>query len=310
LAFCKLLDEVKMDTGRVILSESLPQEPALYRGVIVGFGFSEHAEVFGQKRWAPVSFRRRGVWLEVGDTSSAACSGDSGGPLLRTLSPSTPGHWSLIGIASWGWSARCAGNKTYYTPLAPFIDWLEEASQVSLRENRDRTYIGGQSTDIRFDIEISSLPAGETLVILQEGQNEAVVPLEVTVKSQGVAQERERVVAKLWNSQDRLIGSDVDEFAPYDFGQIALPLGIWRIEVQVGATAQPAAARRVIRVVPVKDLRDEGNEAGCSFVSTRVASGRLTLIFLLAFLLRLSRTKSDPQRRSSPHVGRGGKNEH
>lgn len=56
----------------------------------------------------------------AGDTENRkdSCQGDSGGPLMKNIN----GHWTLIGIVSYG-GANCNGDGVY-TEVSVYSDWI------------------------------------------------------------------------------------------------------------------------------------------------------------------------------------------
>jgi hypothetical protein len=93
----------------------------------------------GQDAWfAGQKQLRRGVVLEVSDEISVAgpgfgvCPGDSGGPLFVEVPDGDQSALRVAGILSASSQEECAEAMAYFTPLWPFIAWIEAESGFDL----------------------------------------------------------------------------------------------------------------------------------------------------------------------------------
>lgn len=54
------------------------------------------------------------------------CTGDSGGPFVMRVLMGGALKWVVVGLVSWGEGCGIYGRYTYYTRLAPYIDWIHQ----------------------------------------------------------------------------------------------------------------------------------------------------------------------------------------
>lgn len=52
------------------------------------------------------------------------CKGDSGGPFVMNILHGRVLKWTAIGLVSWGEGCGIMGRYTFYTKLAPYVDWI------------------------------------------------------------------------------------------------------------------------------------------------------------------------------------------
>jgi hypothetical protein len=126
IAFCQLarpVDDVPIvpllapDASAELLVVGLPV-------TLVGFGESEQGG-FGVKRELETSVRAVGRELAIGGDGRGTCPGDSGGPAFAQL---LDGGWRLAAVTSSSTSPTCDGVTTFFSPVAPSVAWLEQAS--------------------------------------------------------------------------------------------------------------------------------------------------------------------------------------
>ena len=110
------------------------------RIAIVGFGRNSDEGGSGTKRWAFTSVgeipESNDEPIDVGETGSSACGGDSGGPAFIKAEDGT---WHVFGVVSQG-GGGCGNGSTRYAYLPFAIDWLESSSGYDLTPCYDDDY--------------------------------------------------------------------------------------------------------------------------------------------------------------------------
>jgi hypothetical protein len=98
--------------------------------VLVGFGAtSANGGEDGRKRFVHVTVDAvQGGTIVVGNASSGACFGDSGGPAFVKLADGT---WRVFGATSAGTGQPCRSGSVY-TLLHPIVPWLEQTAAVDV----------------------------------------------------------------------------------------------------------------------------------------------------------------------------------
>ena len=54
------------------------------------------------------------------------CRGDSGGPFVMRMLQGGAWKWVAVGLVSWGEGCGIYGRYTFYTKLAPYVDWINQ----------------------------------------------------------------------------------------------------------------------------------------------------------------------------------------
>ena len=54
------------------------------------------------------------------------CTGDSGGPFVMRVLKGGAWKWVTVGLVSWGEGCGIYGRYTFYTKLAPYVDWINQ----------------------------------------------------------------------------------------------------------------------------------------------------------------------------------------
>lgn len=57
------------------------------------------------------------------------CRGDSGGPFVMNIMQSGQMKWVAVGLVSWGEGCGTLGRYTFYTKLAPYIEWINNQTK-------------------------------------------------------------------------------------------------------------------------------------------------------------------------------------
>jgi len=57
------------------------------------------------------------------------CRGDSGGPFVMNILKDGALKWFAVGLVSWGEGCGIYGRYTFYTKLAPYIDWIKQQTR-------------------------------------------------------------------------------------------------------------------------------------------------------------------------------------
>lgn len=52
------------------------------------------------------------------------CTGDSGGPFVMKMLQGGAWKWVAVGLVSWGEGCGIYGRYTFYTKLAPYVNWI------------------------------------------------------------------------------------------------------------------------------------------------------------------------------------------
>lgn len=52
------------------------------------------------------------------------CRGDSGGPFVMEMFQGGVSKWVAVGLVSWGEGCGIYGRYTFYTKLAPYVNWI------------------------------------------------------------------------------------------------------------------------------------------------------------------------------------------
>ena len=92
---------------------------------LVGFGT-------GQKQITQGTVERVDEEIAVAGAGFGACTGDSGGPLLIEVDDGEQRALRVAGILSASSQAECGESTGYFTPLWPFLSWLETESGFDL----------------------------------------------------------------------------------------------------------------------------------------------------------------------------------
>ena len=104
-----------------------PNEPAL----IVGFGNNNGDNGAGTKRWAETIIQtpvfQDSEIVAVGESGTAACSGDSGGPAYYQY---PDGTWHTFGIVSGG--PPCGQGADTYSLIHRAVPWIEAQSGIDV----------------------------------------------------------------------------------------------------------------------------------------------------------------------------------
>lgn len=54
------------------------------------------------------------------------CTGDSGGPFVMEMFQGGAWKWVAVGLVSWGEGCGIYGRYTFYTKLAPYVNWIKK----------------------------------------------------------------------------------------------------------------------------------------------------------------------------------------
>jgi hypothetical protein len=92
--------------------------------VIVGFGESSTSRGGGVRREATATLTALGNELAVQIPGGGTCAGDSGGGAFMRVG----GAWRLAAVPSSGETADCSDGPSYFTPIWPFLPWIEQES--------------------------------------------------------------------------------------------------------------------------------------------------------------------------------------
>jgi MYXO-CTERM domain-containing protein len=139
---------IRGDFGFCVLAEpvtDVPIVPILFgcetdilkpgqQATLVGYGrLSGTTNAAGTKFAVNVQVGRiMGNDIFLGNATSSACNGDSGGPAFVKLADGT---WRVFGATSRG-SARC-NAATIYTMIHPFVAWMERTSGIDVTPCHD-----------------------------------------------------------------------------------------------------------------------------------------------------------------------------
>ena len=63
------------------------------------------------------------------------CRGDSGGPFVVNMLQGGAMKWVALGLVSWGEGCGIYGRYTFYTKLAPYIDWINQQTKHEKRKD-------------------------------------------------------------------------------------------------------------------------------------------------------------------------------
>lgn len=129
LAYCLLTEAVPLKGARPAIAAGCELEAA-----------RESEEIIVFARGAPTFELRTGnLGVERFDTEIVArsaavgiCEGDSGAPVFAYISGQDSYTLRLVGVVSAGPPGCKLDEEVYITPLAPFIDWLEQRSGFDL----------------------------------------------------------------------------------------------------------------------------------------------------------------------------------
>jgi hypothetical protein len=99
---------------------------------LVGYGYGEEQGSFGTLRVATSQVMAVSSEVMVRSEVVGTCAGDSGGPAFIEVPDSGGSSLRLVGVLSGSESTTCEAGPSYYTPLWPFVGWLEAESGVDI----------------------------------------------------------------------------------------------------------------------------------------------------------------------------------
>jgi hypothetical protein len=98
---------------------------------LVGFGATT-TQPAGEKHIVHGVIERVDDEIAVAGPGFGACPGDSGGPLLIEVDDGDRRALRVAGILSASSQRECGESTAYFTPLSPFVSWLEAQSGFDL----------------------------------------------------------------------------------------------------------------------------------------------------------------------------------
>jgi len=227
LAFCRLGSRVDVPLVPILSDCSGSALPVIVdqTAIAVGYGTNEGGASGSARQYEGALMVADGE-LVLESTEASTCAGDSGGPVYVRQS----GSWRLAGIVSSGDRADCqpaVASKTFATPIAPYVDWIESESGFDITPCFD-----GQDWS----------PDGRCGT-LAEGREGAVDGACVAVVEPAVASE---CGAPLALASDNYHEPRVVELTPSD-GSVLSVAEVWgTAEVEVAATFE--ADVKIVRV--------------------------------------------------------------
>jgi hypothetical protein len=133
------------DLGFCVLREPAPElsivAPALgceaqaitpgRHGWVVGFGATD-TQPTGDKHVRQAQVQAVTEEISVSGPGFGACKGDSGGPLLIDIEDGAERALRVAGLLSASSQEACVESTAYFTPLWPFVAWVEAESGFDL----------------------------------------------------------------------------------------------------------------------------------------------------------------------------------
>lgn len=128
IAYCRLEQPLRDVAPALVVSpcEAAAVQPGATVD-LVGFGRSEQ-EPFGTRRETTATIDSIGAELNVAGDAAGSCFGDSGGPLFASVPSGAATAVRVAGVLSSKDSGACPQGVLHYTPVAPFISWIERES--------------------------------------------------------------------------------------------------------------------------------------------------------------------------------------
>ena len=114
---------------------------------LVGYG-DNGRDGFGTKHEGTAMIDAVADEIAVVDDAVHTCGGDSGGPAFIEVQSGESSAFRLAGILSAGASYDCEGIS-YYTPVAPFVRWLEETTALDVTPCTDASGDWAPTPDCR-----------------------------------------------------------------------------------------------------------------------------------------------------------------
>ncbi|WP_437959444.1 S1 family peptidase [Sorangium sp. So ce119] len=131
IAICRLAEA--FDDVEVIPPVLGCEEDAITPGadvLMVGYGAHDDQDHgLGIKRAAPAKIEDVGAEIVVRSAGVGTCAGDSGGPALVRVDGRA---WRVAGVLSAGETYDCGDGPSYYTPVAGFVQWIEQQTRCDV----------------------------------------------------------------------------------------------------------------------------------------------------------------------------------
>jgi hypothetical protein len=331
VAFCLLAEPVHdIPTLRIAAGCELEPLAAGTPAMLVGFGVDSDEGAYGLKRSASVELASLAADLTVVASTSGACAGDSGGPLLVASDPASPAEYRVIGIVSAAERMACSPTVDHYSYLPPLLSWLEDASGRDLtpcfdgdgawRPTPACTTTSGSSSGAwssgcgspataafsrrcgepfaserlteRVPPSLEVVSAPEHQITLQPDEEFAEIALEATASDAetGVADVRFDVV----DVTQSVRATQRDEVPPYRLDRLRLPPGTWSVAV----SARDHAGNEQRRSVRFTVTGARANTGSCALaIAPEISASPWFLLIGIALAGSARRRVRNDQRR-------------